>query len=240
MAMEDISRKLLVVIPTYNEVLNIEKLIKKIRKCVGNCGVLIVDDNSPDGTAKVVKEMQADDKNIHLIEREAKLGLATAMKRGFDWGLRQGYEYLCEMDADLSHHPKYLKIFIEKIRKFDFVVGSRYVEGGGVLNWPLRRRILSKLGSLYARLILAAPIHDFTGGYNMWRRQVLETLDLESIKSEGYGFLIEMKHKAFKKGFSSIEIPIVFEDRTRGVSKISKKIILEAIWKVPLFRLRFK
>ncbi len=237
--MDNISSRLLIIIPTYNEVQNIKELIAEIRKYLSDCGLLIVDDNSPDGTANTVKEMQRHDKNIYLIQRDGKLGLASAMKIGFRWGLNHGYEYLCEMDADLSHNPRCLKKFIENIDDYDFVIGSRYIPGGGVMNWPLGRRILSKLGSLYARSILSAPLSDFTGGFNMWRRKVLEDIDLDTIKSEGYGFLIEMKYKAYRKGFSFLEVPIIFEDRTRGVSKISKTIILEAIWKVPLFRLRY-
>ena len=233
------SRRLLIIIPTYNEVQNIKELITEIRKCLSDCGLLIVDDNSPDGTANTVKEMQRYDKNIYLIQRDGKLGLASAMKIGFRWGLNHGYGYLCEMDADLSHNPRCLEKFIENIDDYDFVVGSRYMPGGGVMNWPFGRRILSRLGSLYARSVLSAPLSDFTSGFNMWRRKVLEDINLDTIKSEGYGFLIEMKYKAYRKGFSFLEVPIIFEDRTRGVSKISKTIILEAIWKVPLFRLRY-
>jgi len=237
--MKDIDERLLIVIPTYNEVHNVKKLIDKIRKYVSNCGLLIVDDNSPDGTASIVKEMQGHDKNIYLIQRDGKFGLASAMITGFKWGLNNGYEYLCEMDADLSHNPKYLIKFIEKINEYDFVIGSRNIQGGGVLNWPLRRKILSKLGSLYARIILSTPFYDSTSGFNIWRKQVLEDINLDTMEAEGYGFLIELKYKAYKKGFSFKEIPIIFEDRIGGVSKISKKIIFEAFWKVPLFRLRF-
>jgi len=231
--------RLLIIIPTYNEVHNIRELIDKIRMPLNDCRLLIVDDNSPDGTATAVKDMQRHDPNIHLILRDGKQGLASAMKTGFQWGMDHGYEYLCEMDADLSHDPRYLKEFIDQIDEYDFVVGSRYVPGGGILNWPPGRRILSKLGSVYARLVLSAPLNDFTSGFNLWRRKVLEDINLNTITSRGYGFLIEMKYKAYRKGYSFIEVPIVFEDRTRGASKISKKIIFEAIWKVPLFRLRF-
>ena len=236
--MKDIDERLLIVIPTYNEVHNIKKLIGKIRKYVCNCGLLIVDDNSPDGTANIVKRMQSHDKNIYLIQREGKLGLASAMITGFKWGLNKGYEYLCEMDADLSHNPKNLIEFIEKINEYDFVIGSRNIQGGSVLNWPLRRKILSKLGSFYARIMLSTPFYDSTSGFVMLRKQVLEDINLDTIEAEGYGFLIELKYKAYKKGFSFKEIPIIFEDRIGGVSKISKKIILEAFWKVPLFRFR--
>lgn len=237
--MKDISERLLIVIPTYNEVLNIKKLISKIRKYVSNCGLLIVDDNSPDGTANIVKEKQEHDKNLYLFQRAGKLGLASAKMTGYKWGLNNGYEYLCGMDADLSHNPKYLTTFIEKINEYDFVVGSRVIQGGAILNWPLRRKILSRLGSFYSRIILSSPIYDLTGGFNMWQKQVLENINLDTIKSEGYSFHIELKYKAYKQGFSFKEIPIILEDRTDGVSKISKKIILEAIWKVPLFRFKF-
>ena len=142
------------------------------------------------------------------------------------------------MDADLSHNPKHLPKFLEEIKEYDFVIGSRYVEGGGVVNWPLRRRALSRFGNFFSRFVLSSPIFDSTGGYNMWRKEVLESIDLGSIKSEGYGFLVEMKYKAYRKGFTFKEIPIIFEDRIGGVSKISKKIILEAFWKVLFFRFK--
>jgi len=166
--MNDISERLLIIIPTYNEVHNINKLIMKIRKYIPDCGILVVDDNSPDGTASNVKNMQKQDKNIHLLQRGGKLGLASARTTGLKRGLDKGYEYLCEMDADLSHNPKYLKKFIEKITEYDFIIGSRYIQGGGVLNWPLRRKILSKVGNFFSRLILSTPIHDFTGGFRLY------------------------------------------------------------------------
>ncbi len=236
--MNDISKRLLIIIPTYNEALNIRELIAEVRSYVSNCGLLIVDDNSADGTANIVKAKQKHDKNIYLLQREGKLGLASAYITGLKWGLNKGYEYLCIMDADLSHNPKDLVTFIEKIHEYDFVVGSRYIEGGGVLNWPLSRKILSKFGSFYSRTILSIPIYDFTSGFHMWRRKVLENIDLDNIKSKGYSCNIELKYKAYKNGFSFIEIPIIFEERRGGVSKISKKIILEAFWKVLLFRLK--
>lgn len=239
MKMDDISERLLIIIPTYNEVHNIKKLIMKIRKFFPECGLLIVDDNSPDGTASNVKNMQKQDKNIHLLQRDGKLGLASARTTGLKWGLDKGYEYLCEMDADFSHNPRYLKKFIGKIKEYDFVVGSRYIQGGGVLNWPFRRKILSKIGNFFSRLILSTPIHDFTGGFNMWRKRVLESMNLDAIQSEGFSFHIELKYKAYKKGFSFKEVPITFEERVRDVSKMSRKIILEAFWRVLLFRLRF-
>jgi dolichol-phosphate mannosyltransferase len=236
--MKDKSESLLIIIPTYNEAHNIKKLINEIRKYMAPCGLLIVDDNSPDGTADIVKKMQKYDKNIYLIQRKGKSGLASAMITGFKWGLNAGYEYLCEMDGDLSHNPKYLTELVEKINEYDFVVGSRNIQSGGILNWPLRRRILSKLGSFYARTILSAPIYDFTSGFILLRKQVLESINLNSIKAEGYGFLIELKYKAYKKGFTFTEVSIIFEDRVGGVSKISKKIIFEAFWKVPFFRFK--
>jgi dolichol-phosphate mannosyltransferase len=237
--MNDISESVLIIIPTYNEVHNINILLRKIRKFVPDCGILVVDDNSPDGTASRVKNMQKEDKNIYLIQRDGKLGLASARTAGLKWGLDQGYEYLCEMDADLSHNPKHLKEFIEKITEYDFIIGSRYIQDGGVLNWPLRRKILSKVGNLFSRLILSTPIHDFTGGFNMWRKQVLENMDLNKIESEGFSFHIELKYKAYKKGFSFKEVPIIFEERVEDASKMSKKIIFEAFWRVILFRFWF-
>jgi dolichol-phosphate mannosyltransferase len=235
--MNDISEHLLIIIPTYNEVHNINKLLRKIRKFVPDCGILVVDDNSPDGTSSNVKNMQKQDKNIYLVQRDGKLGLASARTAGLKWGLDRGYEYLCEMDADLSHNPIYLKKFIEEITEYDFIIGSRYIQNGGVLNWPLRRKILSKIGNSFSRLILSTPIHDFTGGFNMWRKQVLENMDLDEIESEGFSFHIELKYKAYKKGFSFKEVPIIFEERVKDASKMSKKIIFEAFWRVLLFRL---
>ena len=236
--MNTVSKRLLIIIPTYNEALNIRELIDAVRSYVSKCGLLIVDDNSPDRTADVVKAKQKHDNNIYLVQREGKFGLASAYITGLKWGLNKGYEYLCIMDADLSHNPKYLVTFLEKIYEYDFVVGSRNIEGGGILNWSLGRKIISKFGSFYSRTILSMPIYDFTSGYHMWRRNVLENIDLDNIKSKGYICNIELKYKAYKNGFSFIEIPIVFEERRGGVSKISKKIILEAFWKVLLLRLK--
>jgi len=236
--MNTVSKRLLIIIPTYNEALNIRNLIDAVRSYVSKCGLLIVDDNSPDGTADVVKAKQKHANNIYLVQREGKFGLASAYITGLKWGLNKGYEYLCIMDADLSHNPKYLVTFLEKIYEYDFVVGSRNIEGGGILNWSLGRKIISKFGSFYSRTILSMPIYDFTSGYHMWRRNVLENIDLDNIKSKGYIYNIELKYKAYKNGFSFIEIPIIFEERRGGVSKISKKIILEAFWKVLLLRLK--
>jgi len=236
--MNTVSKRLLIIIPTYNEALNIRDLIDAVRLYVSKCGLLIVDDNSPDGTADVVKAKQKHDNHIYLVQREGKFGLASAYITGLKWGLNKGYEYLCIMDADLSHNPKYLVKFLEKIYEYDFVVGSRNIEGGGILNWSLGRKIISKFGSFYSRTILSMPIYDFTSGYHMWRRNVLENIDLDNIKSRGYICNIELKYKAYKNGFSFIEIPIIFEERRGGVSKISKKIILEAFWKVLLLRLK--
>lgn len=238
MKMNDISKMLLIIIPTYNEVHNIKNLITKIRKYIPACGLLIVDDNSPDGTADIAIKMQKQDKNIYLLQRDDKLGLASARTVGLKWGMSKGYEYLCEMDADLSHNPRYLTRFIEKIDEYDFIVGSRYIQGGGVLNWPPRRKLLSKIGNSFSRILLATPIYDLTGGFNMWRKRVLENTDLDSIESEGFSFHIELKYKAYKKGFSFREVPIIFEDRAHDVSKMSRKIIFEAFWRVILFRFR--
>lgn len=234
-----ISKKLLIVIPTYNEALNIKKLIVSIRNQLANCGVLIVDDNSSDGTPDIVKKIQKNDKNIFLLPRDRKLGIGSAYVAGFKWGLKRGYEYLGQMDADLSHDPRYLKLFIEKINEYDFVIGSRNIEGGNVLNWPSARKILNKLGNFYARKLLSVPIYDLTGGFNIWRKTVFEDINLDYIKSKDYSFNIELKYRGYKKGYSFVEIPITFKNRVCGLSKLSSRIILDAFWKALYFRFNF-
>ena len=236
----NISKKLLIVIPTYNEALNIKKLIDIIRKHIANCGLLIVDDNSSDGTADIVKEIQKNDKNTFLLQRESKLGIGTAYVAGLKWGLNHGYEYLAQMDADLSHDPRYLKLLTEKIYEYDFVIGSRNIEGGKVLNWPIARKILSKVGNFYARKVLSIPIYDLTGGFNIWRKTVLEDINLNEVESADYSFNIELKYKAYKKGYSFVEIPISFKNRINGISKLSFRIILDAFWKALNFRANIK
>lgn len=234
--------KTLIVIPTYNEAENIETFVHAIFDAAGNGSrwhILVVDDNSPDGTADIVKHLMRTGygKRLFLIVRECKQGLGTAYLKGFQWGLGHDYQLIVEMDADFSHDPIYLPKMIQETDQYDCIVGSRYVAGGGVRGWGLLRKMISRGGSFYARIILGIPVQDLTGGFNLWKREVLDRIDLTSIKSEGYAFQIELKYRAFKKGFQLFEFPIIFKDRRQGKSKMSKKIILEAIYRV--WQLRF-
>jgi len=230
--------KALVVIPTYNEIENIPKIIPEILSQDEAIEVLIVDDNSPDGTANLVKDMQKEDSRIHLIERPAKLGLGTAYVAGFKYALKNGYDYVFEMDADFSHDPKALPILLEKAREYDLVIGSRYVSGVNVVNWPMGRLLLSYFANLYTRLVTGMPIRDATAGFKCYKRRVIESLELDSIRSNGYSFQIETNFKAWKKGFRICEVPIVFVDRRAGISKMSKKIVYEAAWMVWKLKLK--
>ncbi|MBI2604879.1 MAG: polyprenol monophosphomannose synthase [Deltaproteobacteria bacterium] len=230
--------KTLIVIPTYNEIENIKRLVSEIFQHVDqNTHVLVIDDNSPDGTGDLADVLAESNPCVHVIHRAKKLGLGTAYVAGFKYALENGYDVVFEMDSDFSHDPKYLPLFQQEIEKYDGVIGSRYVPGGGVLNWGLCRRVISRGGSLYAKLLLNLPFQDLTGGFNCWKRGVLEAIVPSSLKSDGYAFQIEMKYRAFKKGFRLKEIPIVFEDRYLGQSKMSKKIVIEAMYRVLLMRL---
>ncbi len=227
----------LIIIPTYNESDNIEKLLDLISRTDPAAHVLIVDDNSPDRTYEIVERLMHTSYpgRLFLLKRAGKLGLGTAYIAGFKWALARDYDYIFEMDADFSHDPKYLPAFLAAIEKNDLVLGSRYVPGGGVKNWGLLRKFISRGGSLYARTILGLSLRDLTGGFKCFRRQVLEAIDLDSVKSNGYSFQIEMTYRARCKGFRICETPIVFEDRTAGKSKMSRKIFLEAVlmvWKL--------
>lgn len=227
----------LIIIPTYNESDNIEKLLDLISRTDPAAHVLIVDDNSPDRTYEIVERLMQTSYpgRLFLLKRAGKLGLGTAYIAGFKWALARDYDYIFEMDADFSHDPKYLPAFLAAIEKHDLVLGSRYVPGGGVKNWGLLRKFISRGGSLYARTILGLSLRDLTGGFKCFRRQVLEAIDLDSVKSNGYSFQIEMTYRARCKGFRICETPIVFEDRTAGKSKMSRKIFLEAVlmvWKL--------
>ena len=221
----------LIIIPTYNESDNIEKLLDLISRTDPAAHVLIVDDNSPDRTYEIVERLMQTSYpgRLFLLKRAGKLGLGTAYIAGFKWALARDYDYIFEMDADFSHDPKYLPAFLTAIEKHDLVLGSRYVPGGGVKNWGLLRKIISRGGSLYARTILGLSLRDLTGGFKCFRRQVLESIDLDAVKSNGYSFQIEMTYRARCKGFRICETPIVFEDRTAGKSKMSRKIFLEAV-----------
>ncbi|MBC8016247.1 MAG: polyprenol monophosphomannose synthase [Sporomusaceae bacterium] len=224
----------LIVIPTYNERSNLAELLSLIYTEVADIHILIVDDNSPDGTGSLVKDLMEHQykDGLFLIERSGKLGLGTAYIAGFKWALAREYTHIFEMDADFSHNPKYLRSFIEASQNYDVILGSRYIAGGGVTNWNLTRRMISRGGSLYSRFILGLPFRDLTGGYKCFRRDVLDQIDLDDVKSNGYSFQIELTYRAFLKNFRIQEVPIIFEERAAGNSKMSSKIFVEAIWMV--------
>lgn len=229
--------KTLIVVPTYNEIENIEKLIPAILRMNPEVEILVVDDNSPDGTAGKVKELSVQYHQVHLLLRTKKEGLGRAYVAGFKWGLERNFEVITEMDADFSHRPEDLKKILSAIPDFDFIVGSRWVAGGGTVNWGFGRRVISLGGSLYARWILGYPLRDWTGGFNCWQAKVLRAMGLESIQSNGYSFQIELKYRALKLGFRGTEVPILFEDRRVGQSKMSSRIVFEALLKV--WKIRF-
>lgn len=229
----------LIIIPTYNERENIEELLALITQTDPAAHILIVDDNSPDRTFEIVEGLiqSVYSGRLFLLKRAGKLGLGTAYIAGFKWALAREYDYIFEMDADFSHDPKYLPDFLAAIQTHDLVLGSRYVPGGGVKNWGLLRKFISRGGSLYARTILGLSLRDLTGGFKCFRREVLQAINLDEIKSNGYSFQIEMTYRAKLQGFRIAETPIIFEDRTAGKSKMSRKIFLEAVlmvWKLRL------
>jgi len=228
----------LVCIPTFNERENVEAICRAVLGADARLDVLVVDDSSPDGTGEIADHLAAAEPRVHVLHRPRKEGLGRAYLAAFRWALERGYQYVFEMDADFSHDPKYLpRMLDEAERGADLVIGSRYVMGGGTLNWGIGRQIISRGGSLYARTILGVRVRDLTAGFKCFRRRVLEALDLDAVHSSGYGFQIELTYKTLKKGFQVREIPIVFEDRRVGHSKMSRKIFLEALWKV--WKLRF-
>jgi dolichol-phosphate mannosyltransferase len=228
----------LVIVPTYNERFNIARLIPSILAQDASLEVLVVDDGSPDGTGAIVDGIAANNTRVHIIHRGSKLGLGTAYLAGFRWALERKYDLVFEMDADFSHNPERLPEFLESIKDADLVLGSRYQDGHvNVVNWPMSRLFLSYAANIYARAITGLPIFDTTGGFKCFRRNVLESIDLNSVKSNGYAFQIEMSYRVWKRGFRLVEIPIIFVDRTEGVSKMSKRIMREAIWMV--WRLRW-
>jgi dolichol-phosphate mannosyltransferase len=224
-------QRALVIIPTYNEKDNVRGIVEAALAQGPNIDVLVVDDNSPDGTSGIVEEMGKTQPRVHLLRRAGKLGLGTAYIAGFKWGLTRKYEFLIEMDADFSHDPKEIPNLLKKIQEADLVLGSRYTEGAiRVVNWPLSRLVLSKGASYYVRIITGLPVMDPTGGFKCFRRRVLESMDLDSVRSNGYAFQVEMTYKAWMKGFRIAEIPITFTDRYAGQSKMSGKIVREALW----------
>ncbi len=230
--------RFLVIVPTYDERENLPRKIPLILEQDERLEILVVDDASPDGTGAVADEMAAADPRVHVLHRGGKQGLGKAYLAGFEWGLEGGYDLLFEMDADVSHPPDALPKLIESAKDADVVIGSRYVGGRvNVVNWPLNRLFISVFGSWYARTITGMPVRDATGGFNCWHRRVLEAVGLDRVRSNGYAFQIELKYRAFRKGFSLKEIPILFTERDEGTSKMSKRIVREAVWRVWWLRL---
>ena len=228
----------LVVIPTYNEAGNVPHIVPQVVAQDPRLEILVVDDNSPDGTGQLAAAIAAKEPRVHVLHREGKLGLGTAYLTGFRWALDRGYDYVFEMDADFSHDPEHLKQFLKAIEDADLVLGSRYLGGKvTIVNWPMPRLLLSYCANLYARWVTGLRIWDLTGGFKCFRRRVLEAIDLPRVRSNGYAFQIEMSVRAWRKGFTLKEIPIVFVDRTEGQSKMNKAIVREAVWMVPRLRL---
>lgn len=231
--------KAIIITPTYNELDNIKKLIPKVFELYPEgIEMLIVDDNSPDGTGDYVEELSRENDKIHILKREKKMGLGTAYCAGFEYALDKGYEFIFEMDADFSHDPCEIQNFLDAMKDADLVIGSRYIKGVNVINWPMKRLLLSYFANIYSRVITGLPVKDQTGGFKCFRRKALEAVDLSKVKSNGYAFQIEMNFKVWKKGFRVKEIPIVFIDRTAGESKMSNKIVREAIFRVWKLRIR--
>jgi dolichol-phosphate mannosyltransferase len=228
----------LVVIPTYNEVGNLAPLVEQVLAQDPRFDILVVDDGSPDGTGALADALAAKQPRMQVLHRAGKLGLGTAYITGFRWALERGYDYVFEMDADFSHDPAHLKEFLKAVIEADLVIGSRYLGGRvTVVNWPMGRLLLSYCANIYARWITGLHIWDLTGGFKCFRRRVLEAIDLSRVRSNGYGFQIEMSVRAWRKGFTLKEIPIVFVDRTEGQSKMNRAIVREAVWMVPRLRL---
>ena len=228
----------LVIIPTYNEATNLPQLVPVVLAQDTRVEVLVVDDNSPDGTGGIAEEMARTNPRVHVLHRTAKEGLGRAYLAGFAWALERGFQAIFEMDADFSHDPTFIPAFLRALEEADLVLGSRYATGVNVINWPISRLLLSLGANLYARLITGLPLSDCTGGFKCFRREVLQALELGHVRSNGYAFQIEMSFRAWKKGFTLKEIPIIFYERVEGHSKMSKRIVREAVWMVWWLRLR--
>ena len=228
----------LVVVPTYNERANLQQIAPLILQQDPRIELLVVDDSSPDGTGQIADELAAADPRVHVLHRATKEGLGKAYLAGFRWALDHGYDLIFEMDADFSHDPRFIPDFLRAIENADLVIGSRYKTGVNVINWPISRLLLSLGANQYARVLTGLPLADSTGGFKCFRRQVLEVIDFEQVRSNGYAFQIEMSFRAWKKGFRLVEIPIVFIDRVEGQSKMNKRIVREAIWMVWWLRLQ--
>jgi dolichol-phosphate mannosyltransferase len=227
-----------IVLPTYNEAANLEKFVAAVRMVLpAEAQILIVDDNSPDGTGKIADRLAAEGPGVGVLHRPHKEGLGPAYIAGFRHVLAAGAGLVVEMDSDFSHDPSYLSALLAAMDHADLAIGSRYVQGGGVADWGVVRRVISRGGSAYARLVLGLPVRDLTAGFKCFRREVLEAIDLDSIESKGYAFQVEITYRAIQQGFDVVEVPIVFRDRQEGSSKIDRSVITEALWRVPLLRL---
>lgn len=231
-------KKSLVIIPTYNELTNIRRLIPDLLGRYPDLDILVVDDNSPDGTGDFVEEYGQSDPRVKILKRPGKMGLGTAYVAGFRYMIENKYDIAIQMDADYSHDPKEINNFLEAVEKHDLIIGSRYIQGVNVINWPMKRLLLSYFANKYTKVITGLPIQDSTGGFKCIRRQVLESINLNHIRSNGYAFQIEINFKAWRKGFKIHEIPIIFSDRVQGNSKMSKKIVREAVGMVWKLRIR--
>ncbi len=231
------AKRALIIFPTFNEKENIEAIVAAVLKQDASVHVLIVDDNSPDGTGAIADRLAAVDPRVFALHRAGKLGLGTAYIHGFKWAIEHSFDYIFEMDADFSHNPDYIPDFLTAIQDHDLVLGSRYISGVNVINWPMSRLLLSYYANVYSRLVTGLPVRDATGGFKCFRREALEALDLNRIRSNGYTFQIEMSMRVWRRKMRIKEIPIVFVDRQRGTSKMSKKIVREAIWMVWWLRL---
>lgn len=230
-------KRALIIFPTYNEKENIENIIRAVLAQDRRVEALIVDDNSPDGTGEIGDRLAKETGRINILHRQKKEGLGRAYIAGFKWGLERKYDYIFEMDADFSHDPRYVPDFLKAIEENDLVLGSRYISGVNVINWPMSRLLLSYFANVYTRIVTGLPVRDATGGFKCFRKQTLESINLDAIKSNGYIFQIEVSMRAWKRGLRITEIPIVFTDRQHGASKMSKRIVREAIWKVWYLRL---
>jgi dolichol-phosphate mannosyltransferase len=225
-------RRVLVIVPTYNERDNIETIIDRVLQSVPDANVLVADDGSPDGTGKIADELAMSDSRVHVLHRTEKAGLGAAYIAGFRWGLDRDYDVFVEMDADGSHAPEQLPRLLAALRNADLVLGSRWVAGGTVVNWPKSRELLSRSANLYTRVALGIPVRDATGGYRAYRRRVLESIDLAGVASQGYCFQVDLAWRAVLAGFRVVEVPITFADRERGESKMSGAVVREALWRV--------
>jgi dolichol-phosphate mannosyltransferase len=227
--------RILVIIPTYNEKDNIRRITQRVRTAVPEASILVADDNSPDGTGAIADELAVADEHVHVMHRLGKEGLAAAYMAGFAWGLERGYDVLIEMDADGSHQPEQLPAMLDALRRADLVLGSRWVPGGSVVNWPRSREVLSRGGNLYTRMALDLPLKDATGGYRVFRAQTLRDLELDDVASQGYCFQVDMARRALQSGKRVVEVPITFVEREYGDSKMSGSIVREALWRVTVW-----